>query len=148
MERAGAAKGDQREASRIVAALDRDHAQRPLHADVRHAQHARRRLLEIAAEGADYRPQRTSRRRHGEQYSAAEKAVRPKAAEQQVGVGDGRLVAVAVASRAGVGAGALRPDAQRAASIDAGNRPAARADGVNVDRRDAQRHTVDRRFRR
>ena len=59
-------------------------------------------------------------------------------AEDQVRVGHrGLLAATAVAGRAGVGARALRADAQRAAAVDPRDRAAARADRVDVDHRQA-----------
>ena len=67
---------------------------------------------------------------------AAGGLARAKAAEDQLGVGDGRQrAAVAVARRAGVGARALRPDEEQSGLVDARDRAAACADRVNVDRR-------------
>ena len=58
-------------------------------------------------------------------------------------VGDGGvLAAAAVGGRAGIGAGALRADGQRAA-IDLGDRAAARADRHHVDHRQRQRPFAD-----
>ena len=66
--------------------------------------------------------------------------LRVEAAEHHVGVGHGRArAAAAIGGRAGPRAGALRPDAERAAGIDIGDRAAARADRVDVDHRHQQR---------
>ena len=55
-------------------------------------------------------------------------------AEHDVGVGHGRRgAAAAVAGGAGIRAGALRPDAQRAAGVDPGDAAAAGADRVDVE---------------
>ena len=67
------------------------------------------------------------------------------AAHDQIGVGDGRLVAaIRIAHRAGLGAGAARPDLEMALAADPGNRAAAGADGLDVDHRDAHREGADR----
>ena len=63
--------------------------------------------------------------------------------EHQIGVGDGRLrAAAAVADRAGIGAGAFRPDLDQAGRVDAGDRAAAGADRVHVDHRHVDRHRI------
>ena len=67
------------------------------------------------------------------------------AAEHQIGVGDGRLVAaVRVAHRSGLGAGAARSDLEMALAGDPGDRAAAGADGLDVDHRNAHREGADR----
>ena len=84
------------------------------------------------------------RRVHVERDLAAEQ-VRGDPAEHDVGVGDGRLgAALAVAERAGVGAGRLRADLERALGGDPGDRAAAGADGDDVDHRDLARVGADR----
>ena len=70
-------------------------------------------------------------------------------AEQDVGVGDRRLLAaLAVGGRAGVGARRARADAQRAARVGPGDRAAAGADGVDVDHRQLDRDAGDHRLGR
>src|SRR5437660_1237921 len=77
--------------------------------------------------------------------SAGERRVRRKAAEQEVRVGDGgQLAAAPVAGWAGVGAGRHRADAQRAARVAPGDRAAAGADRVDVERGQRQRAARDR----
>src|SRR6185437_16728339 len=62
-------------------------------------------------------------------------------AEDEVGVGDGRRrAALAVAGGSGIGAGALRPDMQDAARVDAADRAAAGAQRHDVEA--AQRDLV------
>ena len=85
-----------------------------------------------------------ARRLDVERDLAAEQ-VRGDPAEDDVGVGDGRLgAALGVAERAGVGAGRLRPDLERALGGDPGDRAAAGADGDDVDHRDLARVGADR----
>ena len=71
-----------------------------------------------------------------ELHLAAEKVVGRHEAEDQICVGDGRVLGVAVAGRARIGAGALRSDAQQAERIDLRHRAAARADRSDVDHLD------------
>ena len=62
-------------------------------------------------------------------------STRVEAAEDEVGVGDGRVgAAAAVAGRTRVGAGAVRTDAEHAAGVDPGDAAAAGADLDEVDR--------------
>ena len=78
--------------------------------------------------------------------SAAEEVVGVDAAEHDVRVGDGRLgAALAVADGRGVGARALRADAQRAARVEPGDRAAAGADREDLDHRREHRPAVGRR---
>ena len=65
---------------------------------------------------------------------AAEQLLRPEPPEHEVGVGHGRLrAALAVAGRAGHGAGAARAHGQHARGIHRRDRPSAGADRVDVD---------------
>ncbi len=141
MQRSRAAERDQRGARGIVAALDRHDAQRLDHRVHRHGDDALGGLLgradvqalERAPRGVEVEPQVGGDRRRGRQ-----------AAEHEVGVGDrGLLAAAAVAGRAGLGARALRPDAQRPAAVDPRDRAAAGADRVDVDHRQAHRQAGD-----
>ena len=76
---------------------------------------------------------------------AAEEVARVEPAEHEVRVGDGRLgAAAAVADRPGIGARALRPDAQQAARVDPGDRAAAGADLDQVDDRRPHRVAGER----
>ena len=75
----------------------------------------------------------------------AAEQVRRDPAEDDVGVGDRDLgAALAVAERAGVGAGRLRADLERALGREPGDRAAAGADGDDVDHRDLRRVGADR----
>ena len=76
------------------------------------------------------------RGREIERHLAAEEAVGAEPAEDEIGVGDGRLgAAEAVADRAGRRARAFRADAQGVADLDAGDAAAAGADLLDVDHR-------------
>src|SRR4029077_1442169 len=67
-------------------------------------------------------------------HPAAEKMIRVKHPDGHVGVSDRDLLAAAiVANRAGIGAGAIGPDLQRAYRIDPCDGAAAGAHGVNVE---------------
>ena len=67
------------------------------------------------------------------------------AAEDEIGVGHGRRrTAPPVAGRAGFGPGALRPDDQGSAGVEAGDGPAAGADGVDVEGGEADREAAHR----
>ena len=70
-----------------------------------------------------------------ERHAAAEQAARREPPEHEVGVGDGRLgAAAAVAGRARLRAGALRPDLQQPVAVEPGDRAAAGADRIDVER--------------
>ena len=76
-----------------------------------------------------------ARRRDIERLRAAEEIIRIEIAADEVGVGDGRpRAAAAVAGRARIGAGALRPDVEEAAAVDPGDRAAAGGDRRHVER--------------
>ena len=69
---------------------------------------------------------------------------RGQAPEQQVRVGHGRTPAAApVAGRARDGSRALRPDPERSALVAPHDRPAARSDGVDRQRRQPDREAAD-----
>ncbi len=71
---------------------------------------------------------------------ATQKILRLDAAEHDVCIGHCRLLAAqAVARRSRIRAGALGTDAQDPRRVDARDAPAARADRVDVDGRQAQR---------
>ena len=70
-----------------------------------------------------------------ERHAAAEQAARREPAEHEVGVGDGGLcAAAAVAGRARLRARALRADLHQPVAVEPGDRAAAGADRVDVER--------------
>ena len=84
----------------------------------------------------DVRLERGARGGDIERLRAAEEIIRIEIAADEVGVGDGRpRAAAAVAGRARIGAGALRPDVEKAAAVDPGDRAAAGRDRRHVERR-------------
>ena len=147
----GAAEGHQREIARVVAALDRDHANAAHDVGVGDAQDAGGGRDHVEAERV-WRMRlatRAARGRGVERHLAAEARLAAEPAEHDIGVGDGRpRAAAAVARRARHGLGAHRADAQRAALVDPGDRAAAGADGVDVDDRQAHRDVSELGFAR
>ncbi len=142
MHRARAAEREQREVARIVAALDRDHANRALHVGVDDANYAARRRSRIGFHLA-------REPRHGvrgairiELHPAAEEIRSDQTARDQVGVGHGTQIAAAVACGTGIGARAVGPDLERAAGVDPRDRTTTGTDGVNVDHGRAHRVSV------
>ena len=101
MRGTGAAVGEQHEIARIVAAPDRDFAQRVGHVAVDHAADAGGGGFDAHAERfGDLIADRGGRALEIELHAAAEEIVRVEDAEDQVGVGDGgKLAAAAVADR-------------------------------------------------
>ena len=124
MQRPGATKRDEREVARVVAALDGDDPQR--------AQHLR---LDHRDDRSGIDPvERRLRRRAIEHESARQ--LRRKPPQQQVRVGHRRPAAAPVTRRPGIRARRLRPDMHRAARVAPHERAAARADRVDVERRE------------
>jgi hypothetical protein len=136
----GTAVGDQGEFAQVVAALHRDEPERSLHVGVGHLDHRVGRVDEREAEAALDRLERPLGARAIELDRAAVDPLRVQIAEDQVRVAHGGLgAAQAVASRAGNGAGAPRPDLERAGGVDPGDRAAARADRLDGDRGEPDR---------
>ena len=115
MQRSGAAERHQREVARVVAALDRHHADRAHHVVVDDGENAARCRHRLDTERlGDPGDDGATRRLDIELEAAAEQLGR-QMAEHEMRIGDGRLdAAAAVAAGAGIGAGALRTDDQRA----------------------------------
>ena len=84
-----------------------------------------------------------------ERHAARERPLGVEPPEDEVGVGHRRLgAAAAVAGRSRLGTGRARADAQRAARVAPADRPAACADGVDVDHRQRDRPAADLAARR
>ena len=133
-----AAEGRQHIAARVVAALDRDGADRADHVGGDDVEHAFRGALDRKAETRSDRLEGGTGLAFVEPHAAVQQAARAEPPEQQVGVGDGRLgVAMPVTGGAGVGAGALRADLHQPVAVEPGDGAAARPDGRNVDLRQA-----------
>src|SRR6266700_3181372 len=142
MEGARAAKRDEREVTRIVAAADRDQANRIRHVRVGDLEDGVRGLVQAKAERfCDALLDRLAGEYRVEHHLAAGEA-RAETTQRDVGVRIGRLrIAVAIASRARIGAGRLRAVAERAGGIGPGKRSSARADGEHLDGRETDRIT-------
>ena len=137
-----ASEGQQRERPRVDALLDGHDPQRAEHLDVGHADDARRARL-----GAEVQP-------HRELLDGAARGLRVEpdpaghgtghATEDHVRVGHRRLgPAAGVTGGSGLRPCAAGPDPQRPARVSPGDRPAAGADGVDVDHRQRERPAAD-----
>ena len=135
--RAGAAEGQQRESGQIDAALGRKHAHLVGHAHVDDALDAGGRRHDIHPQRRrDMRLERCARCRDIQPLGAAEEIIGIEIAAHEVGIGDrGPCAAASIARRAGIGAGALRTDIEKAAAVDPGDRAAAGGDRRHVERR-------------
>ena len=134
MQRARPAERHQREGARIMAALDRDDADGAHHVGVDDAHDAERRLAQrrvraFSASGAMAASARRRSRRMPPPISSSGRRPSTRLASETVG----SRAAPAVAGRPRHGAGAHGPDAHQAVAADMGDRPAAGADGVDVD---------------
>ena len=144
VEGTGAAEREEDEVARIVAALQRDQADGARHLVVGHADDGGGDLVGAEAQvGADLLVEDVAhaielrRPRHAEQPAGIQ------AAEQEVRVRRGRLVAAAaIADRSRLGARALRPHLEDAGRVHARDGAAAGADRVDVDHRHAHRQPV------
>ena len=115
VQRAGAAEGHQREVARVVAALDRHQPERADHVVVHDVEDALRRRLQREPERPGHPLLDGPPRPIDVERDLAAEQVRRDAAEHQVGVGDGGLLAAgAVADRARLRPRALGPHRQRA----------------------------------
>ena len=144
VHRARAAEGEERELARVVPLVDRDEASRPGHLVVDDAHHGGGGFDRVEAERlADLLPHDPCNRVDVGGRFEPRDGPGVDAAQQQVGIGDGRLAAPpAVADGAGRRARALRTDPQQPAVVDPGDAAAARADGLDVHHRHPERHSV------
>ena len=100
-----------------------------------------RRLGRLRAQRLSDCLQRRDRRLRLEGDLAAEEIVGIEAAEDEIGVGHGRLrAALAVADRPGIGAGAARSDLEQPALVDPGDAAAAGAERGHIDAGDGYRY--------
>ena len=136
MQWSSSSECDERQLARVDTAFDRHRAQRLLHAGIDHGHDAlglNAGTIECVACGVDV-----------ERAESGERAPRGNASEHEIRIGHrGLPTAAAVAGRSGHRTCAPRPDEQRAAGIEACDRSATRADGVHVERRQAQWEATD-----
>ena len=140
MHGSGATEGDQRCSPHVGAAFHRVYARGRGHVLVHE-------LVDSAGDVGDARVHGRCDLRHRglgrgriEWHLATEEVRRVEHAEQQIGIGDGRLrAAAAVGRRTGLGTGRIRPDLQQSELVDARDAAAARADLHQIDRRDRDR---------
>ena len=140
-QRAGAARGHEREVARVVAPPDRVQLDRLGHVELLDLQRAKSGFLRRHVEPLGDRVDGLARQVLVELHLATEQtALGPESSKYELRVGRRRLgAAAAIARWPGVGAGRLGPDAEYAPCVDVGERAAARADRVDVDHR---RHGV------
>ena len=149
MHRPGAAERAQREVGRRQPALDRHDLQRADHVVVDDLDNAARSVFQRYAERRRYVPQDRRLSLGAMQRDLAVEQMRRHAAEHEVRIRHRRAApALAIGRRARIGAGAFRPDRQRAFRPHRRDRAAARADGVNVDNWQSQRKLADAARRR
>ena len=144
VHRTRSAEREEDELARVVALLDRDHPRRVGHLVVRDREDRRRRILRIQSkrlpDGLDDARTHPFEVRRSE-FAGERGGV--DAPEHRVRVGDRRgIAAPSVADGAGARAGALRADPEQPAGVDTRDAAATRADGVDVDEREMQRHRV------
>ena len=155
MQSSSAAEADQREVTRVVATLDRNHAKGALHGCVGNGDDAPReieRLFEPCVAGvvpAGRAPQEFGEALLGrprvEPVRSSQEVVRIEPAENQVRVRHRRsLAATTVAHWSGHRTRAFRADAQGATRVETRERPATRAHGMNVKHRDCHGQTTQR----
>ena len=146
-QRPRAAERGEHEVAHVEAALDRDLAQRVGLVPGGDLQDAGGAALEVEAELVGEVGDTGAGGLHVERDLAAEEVGRDPA-EHDVRVGDRRLgAALAVAERARVGAGRVRPDLEGALRREPRDRPAAGTDGDDVDHRDLAGIDPDRALR-
>jgi hypothetical protein len=113
VDRSGAARAQERVVARIAPALGDVHARRTRHALVDDVVNTPRHRDRRQAHGLGQPSHRRARGREVDRDRAAREVLGVQVAEEQIGVGDGWLrAAQAVAGRAGLRAGAARPDLQ------------------------------------
>ena len=143
VERARAAGRDEREVGRVAPAFDRDHAQGAGHVGVDHIDHGAGRPGDVPAERLGDRRDRVAGALGIERDRRAEDLAGLQAAEHDVRIGHGRQRPAAVGGRSRIRARGLRADAECAPGVEPGDRAAARADRMDVDRGRADRDPVD-----
>ena len=133
----GAAEGHDREFARVDAAGDRVGPDRQGHVVVDDPDDPQRRIGDGQAQRlGDLFPDGPARQFGVQPQIPAQCHVGIETAQDDLGVGDGRLLsAAAIAGGPGLRSGRSRPDIERARLVDEGDRAAARPDGDQVDHR-------------
>ena len=144
MERSGTTKGNEREESRVVAAFDRNHANRRLHVGVGHADHAERGLFDRRLEPFGDLADRRQGRVPVEPHPSAKECIRNQSPQHDIRIGDSRFgPAASIGRRSGIGSGRLRSNPQRSAAVEPGDAPASSAHRVNVNHGEFARMPAD-----
>ena len=141
MQGTGPAIGDHREVARIQTAFGSDRLDRMGHGGDGDAENTLRRFHRTETERiGDLVEDRSLGCRNVELHFTAEETIRRQTAEQDIGIGDGRLgTALTVTGRAGLCARTLGADAQTAFIGNPRDRPTTGADFENIHHRDLYR---------
>ena len=143
VDRPGSTEGDQREAPRVLAALDRVHPCGQRHVLVDDLLNRDGGLLDRAPQSLADTGHGALGRRDIEPHPPAEEGVRIDVTGDEIGIGDGGLAAAQrVAGRPRISAGAARPDSQQAGLRQLRDAAATRADLDQLDGGDLQRHAA------
>ena len=144
VERPGAAEGEEDEVARVASALERHEPDGAGHPVVGHAHDRRSRGHGIERQvRADFLVDDLPHLVEPGPSLHTEERVGIEPSQEEVGVGDRRLLAAAaVGDRPGLGTRALRSHLEDPRARHARDRAAARADGVDVDHRHADGQTV------
>ena len=148
VQRAGAAERQQREARRIVPALDGDDLDRARHHRRRDGEQILGRLLDADAEPLAPAAPSAARARSSDSGMAppSRPAGGSRPSTRLASVTVGARAAAVVGRRPRLGAGRLGPDLERAALVDARDRAAAGTDGVDRQHRQLQHAAGDGRL--
>ena len=148
VERPATAQRQERVATGIDAAADRDEPDRFRHLGVEDAMDAERRMFEAETKRTrDRRLDRPAREVRRELQRTGREIIRIDIAQDDRCIGHRRLLAAAaVAGGTGLRARGVGPDPERAGGIDPRDRPAARPDRVHIDHRHAYRISADLAF--
>ena len=147
-----ATKREQGKLARIVTALDRDAAQRPLHVCIHDRQHTLRRFLDadFASRCFTHLARQRCESRLRSRFIKLEFTTKQTHAaemiERYVRIGDGWQKRSSVTRRPRISACRFRTDAQAAAFINSRNRSPAGADRVNVHNGNRDRQSRHSRF--
>ena len=145
MQAARAAKGHQCELSRIVAALNRDHADGFFHGCIDHTNDSAGKLFGRQVRSISLEPLGDKPRRALEIKSefSSQKALRLQTTEQKIGVRHRGLSPTAITDWTRIGSGRFRAHAQSSAGVKAGYRAPSGAYGVDVEHGHTDRKTGD-----
>src|SRR5215469_7035510 len=133
MHRTRSAERQQREIAWIEAALDGDHANRPLHISINHPNHSARSVRGIRFHGMSELFDGTGCALRVQTHAAAKKIPGEQPPSYQIRVGHSRQLTTSITCRSWIGTRALRANLQRATGIDGGKGAATCTHSMNID---------------